>query len=242
MTCEPLRASPSRLGRPPRRWVVVPVNRCGPGTVAPPALLRLAAAVCLCAQAAACSTAFNPSAQHEPQPFGPWQPLSARAVAVELGGADPPEAVAARERVGARGQRVQEVVLENNTFAYGENKLIVATRRGRGDRPAPAGMEAVRFEFTPATVRENVERLLNGARVQGDPVVRRNRYGVYHFVPAEYDGAGRCIYAWQVVDGRAAPAFGASAATETSVQLRYCDSEADPQELIEMFDDLAITA
>lgn len=184
-----------------------------------------------------CSNGFGGSTAADPHLFQPWQRVPASAIGVRFDGAEAPEAIAARARIGD-GVRVYEAVLANATFAYGENKLIVAVREARDDRPLALDSELVTFTFTPATVDRNFAILLKGARRLSEPTPRRNRYGAYYFVAAAYPGGAECVYAWQHVDDHRT-SFSPGAA-DAAVQFRYCDPDRAPAELIAMFDGLVL--
>ena len=157
--------------------------------------------------------------------------------AVRIDTADAPEVVAVRRRNGLDGVRLYEVSLANRTLDFGENKIIVAARDQPDERPLAIASDLAMFGFTPAVVDQNLDLLLKGARRTSAPAARRNRYGPYHFIAAEYPGSSRCVYAWQEVEGGFATPGRTGAA---ALQFRFCDPDQAPGEMIEMFDRLIV--
>jgi hypothetical protein len=153
---------------------------------------------------------------------------------VRFTGAEAPDAVAARERVGHDGVRIVELVLANDTLDFGENKVLVAARATPDDRPLSVDQEPIAFDFDRTVVEENFAILLRGARRTSEPQSRRNRYGTYHYVAAEYPGSSRCVYAWQHIDNDAVSL--SRKVADASIQYRFCDQQRSPEQLIELFD------
>lgn len=186
---------------------------------------------------AACAGVQPTAGDGEPHRFQPWEEVPAERADVGFDMADGVEVVAARRRIGLDGVQIYEVAFTNRTLDFGENKVIVTTRDRVDDRPLALEPEIVAFEFTPAVVERNLGLLLKGARRTSEPRARRNRYGPYQFVAAEYPASSQCVYAWQTVDGGfAARRSGGDAA----IQFRFCDPERDAASLIEMFDRIII--
>jgi hypothetical protein len=177
----------------------------------------------------------NPGQRHL---FGPWQPVPNDQAGVRFTTAPAPGIVMARQRTGHDGERITEVMLANETVDYGANQVLIAFREQADDRPLAVDSEVLTFRFTPAMLDRNVELLLKGARRTSEPAPRRNRYGPYSFVTAEYPGSSHCVYAWQHIDG-SAMGYG-HAGGDATVQFRFCDPHRDSQALIELFDGIVL--
>lgn len=169
-----------------------------------------------------------------PQLFEPWRQIAPEQAGVRFTGAEAPERVLARERIGHDGVRIVELVLGNDTLDFGENKVLVAARATPDERPLALDDELVAFALDRRAVERNFAVLLRGARRVSEPHSRRNRYGSYHYVAAEYPASSRCVYAWQQVDGAAAPL--SRRVADASIQYRFCDRHRSTEQLIAMFD------
>ena len=173
----------------------------------------------------ACSQTYRPGGEARPHLFAGWESVPPERADVRFEAADAPDVIAARRRIGHDGVRLYEVSLANRTLDFGENKVIVATREQRDQRPLAVESDLATFEFTPAVVERNADLLLKGARRTSPPTTRRNRYGPYHFIAAEYPGSSRCVYAWQEVEGGFLAAGGDG---DAALQFRFCDPERPP--------------
>lgn len=194
-----------------------------------PRLLALLAGVCVSACAGgATRDSFSPHL------FDPWQQIAPEQAGVRFTGAEPPDGVLARERIGHDGVRIVELVLRNDTLDFGENKVLVAARATPDERPLALDEELFTFAFDRSAVERNFAVLLRGARRVSEPHSRRNRYGTYHYVAAEYPARSRCVYAWQHIDGEVTPL--SRTVSDASIQYRFCDQHRSPEQLIEMFD------
>ncbi|HEX6142548.1 MAG TPA: cellulose biosynthesis protein BcsN [Geminicoccaceae bacterium] len=213
----------------------------GARTSARPVLERgsrvIVVGVVLIGALAACSGTSRPDAGGA-RPSAGWESVPPERADVRFETAGAPEVIAARRRAGPDGVRFYEVSLANRTLDFGENKVIVAMRERADGQAAATESDLVAFDFTPALIDQNFELLLQGARRASAPVARRNRYGPYHFLAAEYPGSSRCVYAWQQVEGGFAATGRAGGAA--TLQFRFCDPEQTPAEMIEMFDRLVV--
>jgi hypothetical protein len=169
-----------------------------------------------------------------PHLFDPWQQIAPEQAGVRFTGAEPPDGVLARERMGHDGVRIVELVLGNDTLDFGENKVLVAARARPDERPLSLDEELFTFDLDRTAVENNFAVLLRGARRVSEPHSRRNRYGTYHYVAAEYPARSHCVYAWQHIDGEVTPL--GSKVSDASVQYRFCDQHRSPEQLIEVFD------
>ncbi|WP_246149412.1 cellulose biosynthesis protein BcsN [Skermanella pratensis] len=70
--------------------------------------------------------------------------------------------------------------------------------------------------------------------------MRKNRYGLYGYVSADYPGQAKCVLAWQVLDGADLSQVGSAAPRRAGIQMRVCDARAQPAELIAAFDSLRL--
>lgn len=199
---------------------------------------QLAAMILLIAMIAGCSSAYRPNSTGEPRHFSAWEDVPPERADVRFESADAPEIIAARRRTSGAGVGLYEVALANRTLDFGENKVIVATMSEPDPRPLAIASELTMFGFTPEAIDQNVSLLLQGARQTSPPVARRNRYGPYHFIAAEYPGSSRCVYAWQEVEGGLGPVGPRDG--RAAVQFRYCDPEQAPADMIAMFDRLIV--
>jgi hypothetical protein len=204
-------------------------------------MARLAgvASLVLLAPLAACTEGgFQGDAGAHPHLFGPWQSVEDQRIGLRLAGSNPLEVIAARVRQGHDGLEVYEAVFTNDTLDYGENLAIVAVRDRPDNRPLSLDSDVVTFEFTPEVIHKNFDVLLKGAEQKSTPAQRRNRYGPYHFVTAQYPGGARCIYAWQHVDNDKTPFSGG--ASDAAVQFRYCDPSRSAADMAELFDSIIL--
>ena len=166
--------------------------------------------------------------------FDPWQQIAPEQAGVRFTGSEAPDGVLARERIGHDGVRIVELVLRNDTLDYGENKVLIAARARPDARPLALDEELFTFAFDRTAVEHNFSVLLRGAQRVSEPHSRRNRYGTYHYVAAEYPARSRCVYAWQHVDSAVTPL--SRNVSDASIQYRFCDQHRSPEQLIEMFD------
>ena len=169
-----------------------------------------------------------------PHLFDPWQQIAPEQAGVRFTGAETPDGVLARERMGHDGVRIVELVLSNDTLDFGENKVLIASRATPDDRPFSLDEELFTFDFDRTAVEDNFSVLLRGARRVSEPHSRRNRYGTYHYVAAEYPASSRCVYAWQHIDSTVTPL--SRKVSDASIQYRFCDQHRSPEQLIEVFD------
>lgn len=195
--------------------------------------MKLALVLVVGVALAACAGGPRPD-RSSPHLFDPWQEIAPERAGVRFTGAGAPEGVAARERIGHDDVRIVELVLANDTLDYGENKVLVASRAAADERPLSLDEEVITFDFDRRVVEENFAALLRGARRTSEPLSRRNRYGTYHYVAAEYPASSRCVYAWQHVDSAAVAL--SRKVSDASIQYRFCDQRRSPEELIEVFD------
>lgn len=181
----------------------------------------------------------RPSAKYDPHLFEPWERIATQELGVRFTGDLRPDVVAARRRSSEGGVRIYEGTLANSTVDHGENKVILVVREQIDGRPLPAGVGAATLDFTPQAVSRNFDSMFPGALQTSRPSSGgRNRYGPYHFVSAAYPGSSQCIYAWQHLDDERTP-LGVGVA-DASLQLRYCDPQQTPAQLISMFDGIEI--
>lgn len=194
-----------------------------------PRLLALLAG--LCATGCGGGSSADPFSPHL---FDPWQQIAPEQAGVRFTGAEPPDGVLARERIGHDGVRIVELVLGNDTLDFGENKVLFAARATPDERPFALDEELFTFDFDRTAIEDNFALLLRGARRLSEPHRRRNRYGPYHYVTAEYPASSRCVYAWQHIDGEVTAL--SRKVSDASIQYRFCDPHRSPEQLIEAFD------
>jgi hypothetical protein len=188
----------------------------------------------------ACAT--NPNSFGEPftasvSDIGRWVPVEpGRArIAVESS-----EALSARQLRTSQGELVQTVTLANNTAVPGDNQLVAAFDYGPPSIFA-ADIHASKvghYAMAPAVLNGLLAEMLPRAVVAGEPQIRRNRYGLYGYVAAEYPGQAKCVLAWQMLDGADAP--GGNPPRRTGIQMRVCDAQAQTADLVAPFDKLRL--
>jgi hypothetical protein len=187
----------------------------------------------------ACAT--NSSSFGEPSTassdIGRWVPVdpSRARIAVESS-----EALSARQLRTSQGELVQTVTLANNTAVPGDNQLIAAFDYGppsifAADVHAP---KVGHYAMAPAALNGLLAEMLPRAVVAGEPQIRRNRYGLYGYVAAEYPGQAKCVLAWQMLDGADTP--GGNPPRRTGIQMRVCDAQAQTADLVAPFDKLRL--
>jgi hypothetical protein len=187
----------------------------------------------------ACAT--NSSSFGEPSTassdIGRWVPVdpSRARVAVESS-----KALSARQLRTSQGELVQAVTLANNTAVPGDNQLVAAFDYGppsifATDIHAP---KVGHYAMAPAVLNGLLAEMLPRAVVAGEPQIRRNRYGLYGYVEAEYPGQAKCVLAWQMLDGADTP--GGNPPRRTGIRMRVCDARAQTADLVAPFDKLRL--
>jgi hypothetical protein len=169
--------------------------------------------------------------------IGRWVPVEPGRTRIAI---ESSEALSARQLRTSQGELVQTVTLANNTAVPGDNKLVAAFDYGppsifAADVHAP---KVGHYAMAPASLNGLLAEMLPRAVVAGEPQIRRNRYGLYGYVAAEYPGQAKCVLAWQVLDG--SDATYADAPRRTGIQMRVCDAQAQTAELIAPFDKLRL--
>jgi hypothetical protein len=169
--------------------------------------------------------------------IGRWVPVEPGRTRIAI---ESSEALSARQLRTAQGELVQTVTLANNTAVPGDNKLVAAFDYGppsifAADIHAP---KVGHYAMAPASLNGLLAEMLPRAVVAGEPQIRRNRYGLYGYVAAEYPGQAKCVLAWQVLDG--SDATYADAPRRTGIQMRICDAQAQTAELVAPFDKLRL--
>jgi hypothetical protein len=164
----------------------------------------------------------------------PVEPGRAR-VAVESS-----EALSVRQLRTSQGELVQTVTLANNTAVPGDNQLVAAFDYGppsifATDVHAP---KVGHYAMAPAALNNLLAEMLPRAVVAGEPQIRKNRYGLYGYVVAEYPGQAKCVLAWQMLNG--ADVSGGSPPRRTGIQMRVCDARAQTANLVASFDKLRL--
>ena len=199
-----------------------------------------AAAVAVSLLTGACAT--NPNGFGEPSTaassdIGRWVPVdpSRARIAVESS-----EALSARQLRTSQGELVQAVTLANNTAVPGDNQLVAAFDYGppsifATDIHAP---KVGHYAMAPAVLNGLLAEMLPRAVVAGEPQIRKNRYGLYGYVAAEYPGQAKCVLAWQMLDGADIP--GGNPPRRTGIQMRVCDARAQTADLVAPFDKLRL--
>jgi hypothetical protein len=150
------------------------------------------------------------------------------------------EALSARQLRTSQGELVQAVTLSNNTAVPGDNQLVAAFDYGppsifATDIHAP---KVGHYAMAPAVLNGLLAEMLPSAVVAGEPQIRKNRYGLYGYVAAEYPGQAKCVLAWQMLDGADAP--GGNPPRRTGIQMRVCDAQAQTADLVAPFDKLRL--
>src|SRR4051812_3031353 len=161
---------------------------------------RIAQAVVVTAALLTGACATNPNSFGEPfaasdigpSEIGRWVPVEpGRArIAVESS-----EALSARQLRTSQGELVQTVTLANNTAVPGDNQLVAAFDYGppsifAADAYAP---KVGHYAMAPAVLNGLVAEMLPRAVIAGEPQIRKNRYGLYGYVTAEYPGQAKCV-------------------------------------------------
>jgi hypothetical protein len=166
-----------------------------------------------------------------------WESVPPDRAAVRFDGPDAPAVVAARQRFDQDGGRLYDIALANKTLDPGENRVILATR-GSEDRSQSVEPDLAAFDLTPDVIGQNFDFLLKGARRTSTPAIRRNRYGPFHFMSADYPGSSQCVYAWQELEQTTMHFAGTGSAT--SLQFRFCDPDRSPEDIVAMFEQIVI--
>jgi hypothetical protein len=169
--------------------------------------------------------------------IGRWVPVdpSRARIAVESS-----EALSARQLRTSQGELVQTVTLANNTAVPGDNQLVAAFDYGppnifAADVHAP---KVGHYAMAPAVLNGLLAEMLPRAVIAGEPQIRKNRYGLYGYVAAEYPGQAKCVLAWQMLDG--AEISGGNPPRRTGIQMRVCDARAQTADLVAPFDKLRL--
>lgn len=169
--------------------------------------------------------------------IGRWVPVEpGRArVAVESS-----EALSVRQLRTSQGELVQTVTLANNTAVPGDNQLVAAFDYGppsifATDVHAP---KVGHYAMAPAALNNLLAEMLPRAVVAGEPQIRKNRYGLYGYVAAEYPGQAKCVLAWQMLEG--VDLSGGNTPRRTGIQMRVCDARAQTADLVAPFDKLRL--
>jgi hypothetical protein len=167
--------------------------------------------------------------------IGRWVPVEPGRTRIAVESSD---ALSARQLRTSQGELVQTVTLANNTAVPGDNQLVAAFDYGppsifAADVHAP---KIGHYAMAPAALNGLLAEMLPRAVIAGEPQIRRNRYGLYGYVAAEYPGQAKCVLAWQVLDGADAP--GGNPPRRTGIQMRVCDARAQAADLVAPFDKL----
>ncbi|EWY39278.1 hypothetical protein N825_07305 [Skermanella stibiiresistens SB22] len=210
-----------------------------------------ASAVAALLLTSACATTSSPvSSASGSSDIGRWVPIEPARAHVALAPANTAnsgtgtDTLSGRELRTSQGELIQTLTLSNNTAIPGDNELVASFDYGPSsifatDIHAP---KVGRYAMAPSALSGLIGEMLPRANVQGEPQIRKNRYGLYGYVAAEYPGQAKCVLAWQVLDGDAiAQGFGdGGAPRRAGIQMRVCDARAQPAELIASFDSLRL--
>jgi hypothetical protein len=204
--------------------------------------LSRASAVAALLLTSACATPSGPvSSASGSSDIGRWVPIEpVRAHVALAAGPTGADTLSGRELRTSQGELIQTLTLSNNTAIPGDNELVASFDYGPSsifatDIHAP---KVGRYAMAPSALNTLIGEMLPRATVQGEPQLRKNRYGLYGYVAAEYPGQAKCVLAWQVLDG---DALGQDAAPRRAgIQMRVCDARAQPAELIASFDSLRL--
>ena len=177
-----------------------------------PILRRIAAASAVAAALMTSACVTNP----DPYPaaavsgdVGRWVPIEAGRARVALAAPASPDvpaspgALAAREFRTSQGELVQTLTLPNNTAVPGDNELVAAFDYGPSSifQADVHAAKVGRYAMEPASLNRLIGEMLPRAVLQGEPQIRKNGYGLYGYVSADYPGQAKCVLAWQVLDG-----------------------------------------
>lgn len=216
-----------------------------------PILRRIAAASAVAAALMTSACVTNP----DPYPaaavsgdVGRWVPIEAGRARVALAAPASPDvpaspgALAAREFRTSQGELVQTLTLPNNTAVPGDNELVAAFDYGPSSifQADVHAAKVGRYAMEPASLNHLIAEMLPRAVLQGEPQIRKNGYGLYGYVSADYPGQAKCVLAWQVLDGTDLRQAGGAAPRRAGIQMRVCDARAQPAELIAAFDSLRL--
>lgn len=182
---------------------------------------------------AACTTAESPNLRYVGVVDTGWTEIPVQQVRVVFPDDAGIAGLEARELAGVNDELLQELVLTNDTYLEGENSITLAVDFGRGfsRRESTIG----EYVFDDAFVRRTAIQRFAGAQRVGTATARQGAYGVFHFITADYRG-GRCIYAWQVIDGDDLRRD----VRRASVQFRACGQDTSVQDLLRIFTDLRV--
>lgn len=181
-----------------------------------------------------CATAQDPGIRYVGVVDTGWSDIPVEQVRVSLPDADGMAGLEARELRHLQTELLQELVLTNDTYLEGENSVTLAVDFGRGGfggRRQTIG----EYAFDEAFVRRTAIERFAGAQRVGKATARQGTYGIFHFISADYLG-GRCIYAWQIIDGDELRRD----VKRASVQFRACQQNSSVQDLLRIFADLRI--
>jgi hypothetical protein len=183
------------------------------------------------------SSSFGEPSTAASSDIGRWVPVdpSRARIAVESS-----EALSARQLRTSQGELIQTVTLANNTAVPGDNQLVAAFDYGppsifAADVHAP---KVGHYAMASNVLNSLLAEMLPRAAVAGEPQIRKNRYGLYGYVAAEYPGQAKCVLAWQMLDGADAP--GGNPPRRTGIQMRVCDARAQTADLVAPFDKLRL--
>lgn len=174
--------------------------------------------------------------------IGRWVPIEAGRARVALAAPASPDPLSAREFRTSQGELVQTLTLPNNTAVPGDNELVAAFDYGPPSifQTDVHAAKTGRYAMEPASLNHLIGEMLPRAVVQGEPQIRKNGYGLYGYVSADYPGQAKCVLAWQVLDGADLRQAGGAAPRRAGIQMRVCDARAQPAELIAAFDSLRL--
>lgn len=203
-------------------------------------LARKTAATCLLALTVGCTQPFNPHQVHEALPVSGWERAFEEQLHARLLGPETVDVLAAYQRRSGEQQVFEDIILSNDTVLPGENRLVAAVRFVRNRREVPLELETGgNYSFRPDDIDRALRAWLDGVKVDRSPRARKNRYGSYHFVSGEARDGSQCVFAWQLLrHDRAALPEGVQ---DVALQLRYCASEDQPEDMIRLFDTVALS-
>ena len=142
----------------------------------------------------ACVATENPATRYVGVLDAGWSQIPVERARVNLpstGGLAPLEA---RELRSPQGELLQEVVLSNDSYLPGENRVTVAIDFKRGTFAGHRDGTMGEYAFDEDLVRRTTIQQFSGALDVGQPSARQGPYGIFYFIPAEYRD-GNCVYA-----------------------------------------------
>ncbi len=183
----------------------------------------------------ACVTTGDPTTRYVGVVDTGWSEIPVERARVGIPSSHGFSALEARELRHPEGELLQEVVFSNASYLPGENRITIAVDFKRGTFAGYRDGTVGEYDFDEDFIRRQAVQQFSGAQQVGTPSARQSALGLFYFISAEYRD-GRCVYAWQVVEGDRLR----KDVKRASIQLRACDQTKSVQDLLQVFANLRL--